>query len=110
MDTVLKIKLMYIHYFRIDVGPVSETFDPNVIMYKLNQVFIGRGGDCPEMGITAIIKALKAVKPNSYIYVFTDSSPKDSNLFNEALELIQKKQPQVIFKKKKKDFSQILGL
>lgn len=79
-----------------DVGPVLETFDPKVIMYKLNKVPINGGGDCPEMSITAVIKALKAVKPNSYVYVFTDASPKDSHLIYEAIELIQRKQSQVI--------------
>jgi len=74
---------------------VTETFDPNVIMYKLNQVVIGGGNDCPEMGITAVIEALKVVKPNSYIYVFTDAPPKDAHLVYEALDLIQRKQSQV---------------
>lgn len=78
------------------MGPVTETFDPRVVMYKLNQVLIGGGNDCPEMGITAVIEALKVVKPNSYIYVFTDAPPKDSHLVYDALELIQRKQSQVI--------------
>jgi len=64
-------------------------------MYKLNQVVIDGGNDCPEMGITAVIEALKVVKPNSYIYVFTDAPPKDSRLVYEALDLIQRKQSQV---------------
>lgn len=78
------------------VGPVTESFDPKVIMYKLNQVVIYGGNDCPEMGITAVIEALKVVKPNSYIYVFTDAPPKDSHLVYEALDLIQRKQSQVV--------------
>lgn len=65
-------------------------------MHKLNQVIIEGGHDCPEMGITGVIQALKVVKPNSYIYLFTDSSPKDTHLTKEAFELIQKKQSQVI--------------
>lgn len=78
------------------MGPVSETSDPNVILEKINQVVISGGDDCPEMGITAVIQALKVVKPNSYIYVFTDASVKDWNLVDKALELIQRKQSQVI--------------
>lgn len=70
-------------------------------MHELNKVQLHGGGDCPEMGITAVIQALRASKHNSYIYVFTDASPKDTYLVNEALELIQRKQSQVIYKKKK---------
>ena len=78
------------------MGPVTETFNLTDILDKLNRVKISGGGDCEEMGITAVVEALKIVKPNSYVYVFTDASPKDSHLVNEALELIQRKQTQVI--------------
>lgn len=81
------------------MGPVTETFDPIVIMNKLNKVMITGGGDCPEMGISAVVQALKIVKPNSYVYVFTDASAKDAHMVNEALELIQRKQSQVTNKK-----------
>lgn len=78
------------------MGPVTETLDPKEIMRKLKQVRVNGGGDCPEMGITAVVKALELVKPNSYIYLFTDASPKDLDLVHEALELVQRKQTQVI--------------
>lgn len=98
MNTIILYVLdeYYYGFVWTDVGPVIETFDPKVIMYKLNQVIISGGGDCPEMSITAVIQALKVVKPNSYIYVFTDAPPKDSHLVYDALELIQRKQSQVI--------------
>lgn len=89
--------LLLFFFSRTDVGPVSVTYDPKVIMYRLNQLTISGGGDCPEMSITAVVQALKAVKPNSYVYVFTDASPKDTHLVYEALELVQRKQTQVIF-------------
>lgn len=88
-----------LRYVETDVGPVLETFKPEEIMHELNKIQVHGGGDCPEMGITAVIEALRAAKPNSHIYVFTDASPKDTNLVNEALELIQRKQSQVINKK-----------
>ncbi|VVC26961.1 Immunoglobulin subtype,Immunoglobulin-like domain,Immunoglobulin-like fold,von Willebrand factor [Cinara cedri] len=79
-----------------NVGPVTETFNPNKIMDELNHIKTVGGYDCPEMSISAVIQALKVVKPNSYIYVFTDASAKDSHLVNEALELMQRKKSQVI--------------
>lgn len=65
-------------------------------MKKINAIEIKGGDDCPEMGISAVVEALNVVKPNSYIYVFTDASSKDTHLVDKALELIQRKQCQVI--------------
>ncbi|XP_050530169.1 hemicentin-1-like isoform X2 [Daktulosphaira vitifoliae] len=78
------------------VGPVSESFVPSVIMHKINNIVVSGGGDCPEKGVTGVIEALKVVRPNSYIYVFTDASVKDFDKVPEALDLIQRKQVQVI--------------
>lgn len=64
----------------------------------MDNIIIRGGYDCPEKGITGVIEALKTVKPNSFIYVFTDASSKDTDLINEAFELIQIKQCQVIKK------------
>jgi len=62
----------------------------------LDNIHIHGGGDCPEKSITAVIQALEVVKPNSYILLFTDASPKDSSLVYEALKLIQRKKTRVI--------------
>ncbi|XP_050438116.1 hemicentin-1-like isoform X2 [Adelges cooleyi] len=102
MDYVLKRNDTNIKHFVLVpfndpvVGPASESFDPLVIMHMLNKINVVGGGDCPEMGVTAIIQALEIVKPNSYIYVFTDASAKDDKYINQALDLIQRKQVQVV--------------
>lgn len=71
------------------------TSDPNLFEKRMNDVIASGGGDCPEMALGAIRKALQASLLNSYIYVFTDAAAKDVDLLNEVLSLVQRKQAQV---------------
>lgn len=71
------------------------TTSTKTFYHYLDSVYTQGGGDCPEMTITGIELALEASRPNSLIYVFTDSSAKDYNRTNNVLNLIQQKQSQV---------------
>ncbi|KAL3318664.1 hypothetical protein Ciccas_002676 [Cichlidogyrus casuarinus] len=77
-----------------DVGPAKVTSNTKTFYQYLDSVYTQGGGDCPEMTVTGIEMALAASRPNSLIYVFTDSSAKDYNRTQNVLDLIQKKQSQ----------------
>jgi hypothetical protein len=63
----------------------------------LQTIKIHGGGDCPEMAISGLKIALELALPNSLAYVFSDATAKDFRHYNEALDLLQKKQITVNF-------------
>uniref|UniRef100_A0AC35UCS4 VWFA domain-containing protein n=1 Tax=Rhabditophanes sp. KR3021 TaxID=114890 RepID=A0AC35UCS4_9BILA len=92
----------------LDVGmsSLAFVFDRTGSMYDdLQQVRQGArkifetvmSGDCPEMSLSGIKKALEASLPSSYIYVFTDALSKDYKLESAVIDLIQQKQSSVVF-------------
>lgn len=103
LDTTLSLPNKPLHNFILvpfndpDEGDVFETTDPDAFQRELDKITVDGGGDCPELCIGAIYKAIDACLPHSYIYVFTDASAKDYNLKDSVKALNQQKQSQVVF-------------
>lgn len=83
------------HFLSAAIGPVTVTADHGVFRESMENITAFGGGDCPEVTVAAVKKALQLSLPNSYIYVFTDASAKDYRLQNEVLSMIQRKKSQV---------------
>uniref|UniRef100_A0A1I8GAU0 VWFA domain-containing protein n=1 Tax=Macrostomum lignano TaxID=282301 RepID=A0A1I8GAU0_9PLAT len=79
------------------VSRARVTTNPRDFQDMIDDIFVQGGGDCPESTVLGIKYALEAALPHSYIYVFTDASAKDPHLTNEVLDLIMKKESQVVF-------------
>lgn len=81
----------------LDVEPPFDTKNPDDLLEKLKFIETVGGGDCPEYAISGLKIALEFALTNSLAYVFSDATAKDLRYYDDAIELIQKKQVSVNF-------------
>lgn len=79
------------------MGPVTVTSVPDEVMEAVNSLKTNRGGDCPELGMTGLYKALLHSVHDSVIYYFSDADAKDVNLAPVVLILAKQKRVKLNF-------------
>lgn len=73
------------------------TTDSNALIDELNKIKVDGGGDCPELAMLGLRGALEVAAPNSIVFLFSDASAKDHELYDEVVQIVLKKQIRVYF-------------
>ncbi|XP_061717588.1 hemicentin-1-like [Cydia pomonella] len=102
LDTALEessiiADFVFVPFHDPGVGPATVTHNKTVFHDALNIVRVYGGGDCPEKSLTGLQLALNVSRPRSFVYVFTDATAHDHRLVGKVLDLVQRKQSQVVF-------------
>lgn len=74
------------------IGPLLQTTDPDEFNEQLSGLKSAGGGDCPEVSMAAIQRAISAVEDGSSVFVYTDASAKDTSLSDAVAELAASKE------------------
>nr|XP_032809918.1 von Willebrand factor A domain-containing protein 7-like isoform X1 [Petromyzon marinus] len=78
-----------------DVGPVFKLESMQDIMQEVQNLKIGGGGDCPEMALSGMMRALEFCSPRSRLYLITDAGAKDESERDKVEDEIAKKEAKV---------------
>jgi hypothetical protein len=74
-----------------DVGEPLVSKTPGDVLNAIFSLSPNGGGDCPELGQTALLNSLDKAEVRSQLYFFSDASSKDSNLANKVESLANDK-------------------
>lgn len=66
-------------------GPPTVTGDAPTYLTQINALTASGGGDCPELAMSGLLEAVNNVDPQSTLWLFTDASALDSQLYPEVL-------------------------
>ncbi len=77
------------------VGPTTATNDANQFKAGINSLFASGGGDCPELSMTGMLRAVAASDERGTVFMFTDASSKDASLAGAVASLAADKRVKV---------------
>lgn len=75
-----------------DVGSAFVTGDADAFVGAVNGLSAGGGGDCPELSMTGLLRAVAASQSDSNLYLFTDASSKDASVVGNVIAVAKAKQ------------------
>ncbi|MBE8988348.1 hypothetical protein [Nostoc sp. LEGE 12450] len=75
-----------------DVGNAFVTGDADAFVGAVNALSAGGGGDCPELSMTGLLRAVAASQSDSNLYLFTDASSKDASVVGNVIAIAKAKQ------------------
>ena len=73
-------------------GPPTVTGDAPVYLGQINTLSASGGGDCPELAMSGLLEAVNNVDPKSTLWLFTDASALDSQLYPQIVATALQKQ------------------
>ena len=79
------------------MGPVTVTNDAKTVIDAVNNLKAKGGGDCPELAMMGLYKALLHSLPESDIYLFTDADAKDEQRRKEVISLASENKIRITF-------------
>ena len=79
------------------MGPVTVTNDAKTVIDAVNNLKAKGGGDCPELAMMGLYKALLRSLPESDIYLFTDADAKDEQRRKEVISLASENKIRITF-------------
>lgn len=82
-------------FLNAEVEEVFVTTDSSALINELNKIKVEGGGDCPELAMFGLKRALQVAAPNSVAFLFSDASAKDHELYDEVVQIVLKKQIRV---------------
>ena len=79
------------------IGPWKKSIDMATITKFVDNIYAHGGGDCPEMAMQGLRKAIELSDPGSFIFFFSDASAKDYDLHPNVTQEAKKKDIMIFF-------------
>ena len=97
------ITQLHVYYFiTLEVGIAkryisNDLAELNQLQSDVEAITAHEGGDCPELGMEGILRALRLAYDHSQVIVMTDAGCKDYDKKEEVVELARNKQTKIHF-------------